>query len=502
MYVKLTEYTEILTWMISLPDKQQLKIGGDLMITILDYMIILVYMGVLIFIGVKSSGKVEDEKDFLIAGGRLGYQLYVPALAAVMIGGGVTFGTVGLGYQYGISGMWLGIMFGVGFFAFGILLPNKLSKLKAFSVVETLGNKYGNSSRFFSGWIMIVYDLMIAVNAIIGTGVMIALLFDVNLSQGILIGGVIVAFYTLLGGMWAVTLTDVVQFWLLMFGIIVLLVPLSISHVGGISAVTSQVDTSFFNITNIGIKQIFSFFLLYVFGVMVGQDVWQRAFTAKDKRIMQKGSFLAGGACIIYAIACAIIGLTASIILPSLDNPQDAISQLITTILPTGLSGLIIAAILAALMSSGSGTLLASSTVAVNDFLIPLSKLLFKKEYSAKQIVLLSRVATLIFSIIAILIAIYLKSILAALDVAYALLSGGVFLPVMAALFWKKVTAKIAFSSMMVSSIVVIVDLIIEGVSSLNSIIYGIIAGGIVMLTGVFISKSTKIDKENYDKVM
>lgn len=251
------------------------------MVSNLDYIIVLAYLGYLIWIGIKSAGKIKNQEDFLVAGNRLNYSLYVPSMAAVMIGGGVTFGTVGLSYQYGISGIWLGGMFGIGFFAFGILLPKKLSQLKVFSVSELLGNKYGDSSRFLSGAVMIIYDLMIAVNAIIGTGVILATLFKFNLSTGIIIGGLVVVLYTVLGGMWAVTLTDVVQYWILMIGIVLLLMPFGIQHVGGFSALTNKVDPSFLSFTSIGTKQIISFLFLYLFGVMIGQDVWQRAFTAK-----------------------------------------------------------------------------------------------------------------------------------------------------------------------------------------------------------------------------
>lgn len=471
------------------------------MVSNLDYIIVLAYLGYLIWIGIKSAGKIKNQEDFLVAGNRLNYSLYVPSMAAVMIGGGVTFGTVGLSYQYGISGIWLGGMFGIGFFAFGILLPKKLSQLKVFSVSELLGNKYGDSSRFLSGAVMIIYDLMIAVNAIIGTGVILATLFKFNLSTGIIIGGLVVVLYTVLGGMWAVTLTDVVQYWILMIGIVLLLMPFGIQHVGGFSALTNKVDPSFLSFTSIGTKQIISFLFLYLFGVMIGQDVWQRAFTAKNKTVMQKGAFLAGFSCVIYAIACALIGITASIVLPSLDDPQDALSELIQTILPVGLSGLTIAAILAALMSSASGTLLASSTVMVNDYVMPISKLVFNKEYHNKQIIGVTRIVTVLLSIVALFIALYLKSILAALDLAYALLSGGIFLPVMAALFWKRVSAKTALFSMIGSSALVVIGIIIEGLSSYNPIIYGLIGGGVIMLAGIFISKPNDHAKGDYTEV-
>ncbi|MBU8878583.1 sodium:solute symporter [Bacillus sp. FJAT-29790] len=462
------------------------------MITNLDYIVILIYIGILVGIGIFSVRKIEDENDFLVAGRRLSYNLYVPALAAVVLGGGSTFGSVALGYQYGISGMWLVFMFGFGIFVIGIFFSKKLSKLKVFSVSEMLGEKYGQSSRLISGWIMIVYDFMITVTANIGMGLMFSAIFDIKLSTAIIIGGLIMLAYTILGGMWAVTLTDVIQFWVLAVGFILILMPLGIYNVGGISGMASKLDPSFFNIANIGGKSIFAFFLMFTFGIIIGQDIWQRVFTAKDEKIMRKGTIIAGVFCVIYGIAGAIIGMVASIVLPRLNDPQTALSELIMTILPTGIVGLVIAAVISALMSTASGTIMATSTIVVNDFLLQT----FKKDFSEKQKVKLTRIVILVVSLLAIGASIYLENLIVALDVAYALLSGSIFLPVIAALFWKRITSKTALISMLISSIVIIVDLSIEGASSLNAIIFGVAAGGIIMLIGAFKTKPIEIPAE------
>src|SRR5699024_1492002 len=112
----------------------------------------------------------------------------------------------------------------------------------------------------------------------------------------------------------------------------------------------------------------------------------------------------------------------------------------------------------------------------------------------------LTRIVTVILSIVAFIIALYLKSILAALDLAYALLSGGIFLPVMAALFWKRVSAKTALTSMIVSSAFVIGGIIVEGLSSYNPIVYGLISGGLIMIIGVLISKPNDNASDIYNQ--
>lgn len=461
--------------------------------TSLDLIIILFYFIMLIGVGVYSSKKIGNESDYLVAGRRLGYGLYVPAMTAVVLGGASTFGSTKLGYQYGISGLWLVGMIGLGILGMGVLFAKKLSKLSIFSVSELLGNRFGDSCRYISGLVMAVYDIMVAVTAVVAIGVMFSALFDWSSTTAILVGGLIVVFYTMLGGMWAVTLTDVIQFWIMFIGLIVILLPLGIFHAGGATELANKVSPEFLSLTNIGGKAIFAYFLLFFFGMMIGQDIWQRAFTAKNEKILRKGTIYAGLLCIVYGIACAAIGMVASVVVPGLSDPQQALPQLVMKIMPTGLIGLLVAAVSSAVMSTASGTIMASSTIIVNDFILYKTS----KARTEKEKIKLTRIVTFIVGCIAILISLVLQDIIVALDVAYALLSGSIFIPVIAALFWKKVSARVALASMGISAIVVIIDLIIEGVSSLNAIIWGIVACAIVMGVGTLLQgKNTTIIEE------
>ncbi|MFC7395437.1 sodium:solute symporter family transporter [Scopulibacillus cellulosilyticus] len=460
-------------------------------LTDFDFVIIFAYFAVLIGVGVFSSRRIKSKSDFLVAGKRLGYGLYVPAMSAVVLGGASTFGSTALGYQYGISGMWLVGMIGLGILGMGIFFSKKLSDLNVFSVSELLATRFGKSSRLYSALIMAVYDMMVAVVAIIAMGEMFSSMFHWNKVISIIIGGAIVIFYTMLGGMWAVTLTDVIQFWVMTIGLLLILLPLSIFHAGGIESAVHHLKPGALDVTRIGGKAVFSYFLLYFFGMMIGQDVWQRAFTSKNKSVMRNGTVMAGLYCIIYGIAGAVIGMMASLLLPHLHDPQKALPDLILNILPTGLIGLVIAAIASAIMSTASGTIMASSTIIVNDFILPFRK---SKTGDLKEVKLV-RLMNLIVGAVAILIAAALQNVVDALNVAYALLTGSILLPVIAALFWKSVSKKVIMASMVISSLIVVLDLIIEGISSLNPIIYGLISGIIVMIIGVlFVKKDVKED--------
>ncbi|MFC0612011.1 sodium:solute symporter [Scopulibacillus daqui] len=455
-------------------------------LTNFDFVIIFAYFTVLISVGVLSSRKIKSKSDFLVAGKRLGYGLYVPAMSAVVLGGASTFGSTALGYQYGISGMWLVGMIGFGILGMGIFFSNRLSDLNIVSVSELLAKRFGKSSRLYSALIMAVYDMMVAVVAIIAMGEMFSSMFHWSNVMSIITGGAIVVFYTMLGGMWAVTLTDVIQFWVMTIGLLLILLPLSIFHAGGFDNAVHHLKPGALDITGIGGKAIFSYFLLYFFGMMIGQDVWQRALTSKNKSVMRKGTIMAGLYCIIYGISGAVIGMMASILLPSLHDPQKALPDLIQNILPTGLLGLVIAAIASAIMSTASGTIMASSTIIVNDFILPFSR---SKKDDLKEIKCV-RLMNLLVGAAAILIAAALQNVVDALNVAYALLTGSILLPVIAALFWKGISKKVVMASMVASSAVVVLDLMIEGISSLNPIIYGLISGILVMTIGILLVKS------------
>ena len=462
------------------------------MVSGIDVFVMLLYLAVLAAIGFASIRSVHNHRDFLVAGGRLGYGLYVPAMAAVVLGGASTLGGSGLGYTYGISGMWLVLMIGLGIIGMGVLFAKPLSRVQVYSVSELLGQRFGPGSRTISAVIMAVYDLMVCVTGVIAMGIVLSTLFGLSDTEAIILGGCVVLLYTILGGMWAVTLTDVIQFWVMTVGLIFLLLPIGLYHVGGVGALLEQVDPAQVNLVNLGGDRIFSYFLLYFFGMMIGQDIWQRAFTAKNETVLRKGTIYAGFYCILYAVAGALIGMTASVLLPGLADPQQAIPQLAMHYLPVGLFGLVMAAIASAVMSTASGTIMASATVIVNDLFLPYAK----KEYSDRDKLNLTRLVLLVAGACAIFIAAWLKDIVVALDVAYALLTGSVFIPILAAFFWKKVTARVTLLAMAVSSIVVIADLILEGLASLNAIVLGIAASGITMLIGTWFSSRRSAEEK------
>ncbi|MBM7714099.1 sodium:solute symporter [Siminovitchia sp. FSL H7-0308] len=445
----------------------------------LDVAIMIAYLLLLVIVGIIGSRRAKTSEDYVLAGRNLGFFMYFGCLGAVILGGASTIGSTKLGYEFGISGMWLVVMLGLGIMLLGIFLAKKISNLSVMTISEYLSKRFGVEAGLVSAVIAATYAMMVSVTQVIGMGTILNVLLGWNLTVSMLVGGGVVLFYTILGGMWSVTMTDIVQFIIMTIGVFFIMLPLGLSKAGGWSNLQSQLPDTYFTFTGIGGQEIFQYFLLFALGMVVAQDIWQRILTAKTIKIARAGTVAAGVYSLLYGVAVAIIGMCAFVILPNLEDTQNTFASMAVAILPSGVLGLVIAAVVSALMSTASGTLLASSTLISNDII----KRFFLKNITDDQYLALSRVVTTVIGILTIVCALWIQDVLVALDVAYAVLSGGIFAPVILGLFWKKATAKAAFYAIIASTAVILAGLAIEGITSTAPIIYGIAVSFVVMIT-------------------
>ena len=462
---------------------------------ILDTAVLILYFGVLIVVGIIGVNKAKSEKDFLLAGSRMGYFTHVGCLAAVIIGGAATLGSTTLGYDFGVSGFWFVTMMGVGIASLGIFLVKKITGYEVFTISQLLGKRYGEGTQLISAIVTAIYTLMVVVTQVIGMGSVIHVLLGWSVLTSMLIGGGIVLFYTVLGGMWSITLTDIIQFVVMTIGVFFIMFPYSVNSAGGLATVFTSVPESHLSLTNIGWGKIFQYFLLYAFGLMVSQDIWQRVFTAKNQKVMKSSAISAGIYSLFYGLVLSIVGMCALIILPNLGDSQSAFTSLALTILPPGMLGLVLAAVCSALMSNASGALFASATLITNDII----KVHFKKDMKDKEVIATSRIVTLVLGILAIIFSVWIQDILVALDMAYAILSGAIFVPLVVGLFWKQATSKAAFSAIIASTIVIFITFIIYGITSTLPIIFGVFTG-LVVIVALTLFSTSRVDSDDSEK--
>ena len=435
----------------------------------LDILTIAAYFIAIGAVGWAGVRKATTREDYLVAGRNLGPGLYLGTLSAVVLGGASTIGTVKLGYEHGISAVWLCVSLGAGIMLLSTLLAGPLLKLKLYTVSQVFARRFHPATRVVCAAIMLVYDLLVAVTSVIAIGSVIAVMFGLPFSAAVLIGGGIVVLYSTLGGMWSLTLTDIIQFIIMTVGIMFVLLPGSIGKAGGWESLGAHLPAGYFSLTGIGWQTILLFFMIYFFGILIGQDIWQRVFTARSSRVARYAGLGAGVYCIIYGACGALIGMAGKLIVPKMTNSDGAFAAIASAVLPEGLSGLLAAAALAALMSTASACLLASSTITLEDIL---PSVLRRAQTGLRA----SRLVTLLMGVAMLLLALLVRDVLAALTIAYNLLVGGLLVPLAGAIFFRRATSAGAICGMAAGSLTAIGFMAVEGLDGISPIYGGLLA--------------------------
>src|SRR5580692_5093642 len=231
--------------------------------TQIDLLIVAAYMIGIVAVGFWARRKITSQEEFLVAGRSVGPLLYSGTLAAIVLGGASTVGGVKLGYQYGLSGMWFVFMFGLGILVLSVVLVPRILNLNLYTVPELLERRYSASARIAGGFVMVGYDFMVAVTATIAVGSVMEVIVGIPRTQAILLSSAVMVAYSVFGGMWSLTVTDIVQFVIKTVGILFILLPAALLHAGGLGAMQQHVPAGFFSPTHIGGAKIFSFFILY-----------------------------------------------------------------------------------------------------------------------------------------------------------------------------------------------------------------------------------------------
>ncbi|MFC7305410.1 sodium:solute symporter [Streptomyces monticola] len=462
-----------------------------------DYAVIVVYLAAMLAMGWWGMRRAKSKSEFLVAGRRLGPWMYSGTMAAIVLGGASTIGGVGLGYQYGLSGAWMVFTIGLGLLALSVFFSARIARLKVYTVSEMLDLRYGGRAGIISGVVMWVYTLMLAVTSTIAYASIFDVLFGLDRTVAIILGGSVVVAYSTLGGMWSITLTDMVQFVVKTIGVLLLLLPIAVVKAGGFAEMKAQLPTGYFDPLGIGGETIFTYVLIYTFGMLIGQDIWQRVFTARSDRTARWGGTVAGTYCLAYAVAGAVIGTAAKVLYPKLPSSDDAFATIVKEELPMGVRGLVLAAALAAVMSTSSGALIASATVANNDIWARLRGRVAAaggggdgvRDGGERDEVKGNRAFILIMGVVVIVVAIQLNSVLEGLTVAYDLLVGGLLVPILGGLLWKRGTVYGALAAVGAGGLTVLALMWRHGILANEPVYYGLLAS---LAAYVVVSLTTK----------
>lgn len=432
---------------------------------------IILYLAILIGIGMWSSRKVKGMNDFLVAGRRLPLWMATATLLATWFGAGSSMGVAATVYDSGLGGV-LADPFGasLSLVIAGIFIVGLLRRLKCLTVTDIVERKYGKWAGVYTSlWMLPVYIGWLGAQ-LLGIGTILHVLTGMDPMHGTLVGAAVVLIYTFAGGMWAVTLTDVVQVSLIVLGLF-LIVPGAVEEAGGWNFLAEHIPASDLSIGIAeGASATFNDWIFYIgswitmgLGCTVGQDLVQRSLASRNEKIAVSSAVMSGFFYAAIGLVPITIGFAARFVLAKYGITEQVMggeAQLENQVLPRMaiiilgnlhpiVLTIFLAALISAIMSSADSSLLAGSSLLCNNVIGSIWPRL-----SDRKLLWFTRVATVLLTLIALYFAFRVESIYVLMTSSWASQLVVVFLPVVTALYLPKATKNAAWAAMAVSTAV------------------------------------------------
>lgn len=337
----------------------------------LDYLVIALFSLIILGAGLSFSGSGRSMKSYFAAGGSLPWWLSGLSLFMSFFSAGTFVVWGSIAYDLGWVAITIQWMMALGGFFIGFFIAPRWRKTGVLTVGEFLGNRFGNPLKRF-------YSYLFLLLSFVTTGAFlypVARLFNVSsglsVEISILAIGLLIIGYTTAGGLWAVVITDVLQFVILSAGL-VMVIPLAFQQVGGPGQFLEQVPEGFFNLTHHEYTPVFLFAFLLYNTIFIGGN-WayvQRYTSVSSEQSARKVAWLFGSLYLITPIIWMLPPMIYRIAeggnLVGLEN-EGAFLLMCKKVLPTGLLGLMLGGMIFATASSVTTTLNMSAAVFTND---------------------------------------------------------------------------------------------------------------------------------------
>ena len=424
--------------------------------------IVVLYLLVMLFIGWWSSKRITSNTDFMVAGRRLGPFLMAGTLAATEIGGGSSLGVVQQGMQnHGISAAWYIMTMGFAFVILTFLAP-KFRAATVKTVPEYFRRRYGKSAGLITAIIMLLPLIGLTAGQFIASSVILSTMLGISYKTAVIIVAVVVTIYSIMGGLWSVTLTDFIQVFLIIIGMIIA-VPFAMNLAGGWSNVVANVPAETFDMfKGYSPMAVVSLTIMYVATFTVGQEAVSRYYAARDGKAAKQGSILAAIINFIYAFIPAILGIiTLALINMGKFNAEDfadvgaryALPVLAMEAMPAIICGLLFAGIISATMSSSDSDLLGAGSIFAND----IYRAVLKPDATSEEVMKVTKIVMAIVGVASMFIALFnTSSLVNLLMFCFTLRAAGAFFPYVLGHYWTGASLAGTIASLISGSVVVV----------------------------------------------
>mgnify|MGYP001627201159 CR=1 FL=1 len=449
---------------------------------------VIAYLLVTILIGFWASRRIQSADDFAVAGRKLPFFMSTAALFATWFGSETILGASGEFIEHGLTGV---IEEPIGaalcLLLVGVFYARKIYRSNQITFSDLFKTRFGKRAELISAVVMIPSFFTWIAAQFLALGLIFQVIFGMSLTWGILIGAALVVFYTSLGGMWAVSVTDSVQMTVIIMGLLIVL-GLMISRMNGqdLFAELPESHFSLFDLKKISIWQWFGAWITVGLGSIASQDIFQRVIAAKDERTAVRASLVSGLMYLVIGFVPLFIGLIGSRLYPELYqlHSENFVSALIMYQTPEWIRIVFFGALVSAILSTASGALLAPSTVLAENILKPYIRTV--------SLLAVMRWSVLIMAVISVILAFNNKSIFELVSLASSFGLVSLFLPFTFTLFVAK-TNEFAVIGGMIGGLAAW-GLASWMSTSIPAIFYGLMVSFLFLLIGILFFKSSTYD--------
>jgi SSS family solute:Na+ symporter len=475
---------------------------------------VIIYWVISVGIGLYAATRVHNTKDFAVAGRHLPFYMVTATVFATWFGSETVLGIPATFLKENLHGV-VADPFGASLclILVGLFFAAPLYRMNLLTIGDFYKKRFGRHVEVLTtlaiclsylGWVGAQISALGLVFNVVSGG-------DISVEAGMWIGSTTILVYTLFGGMWAVAITDLLQMVIICIGMLYIGGSIS-AMVGGVGAVVEHAaqagKLSFW--PALDAREMIGFFAAWItmmLGSIPQQDVFQRVQSAKTEKIAVWGSVLGGSLYFLFAFVPMFLAYSATLIDPQMVGElmasDDAkASQLILPRLilrpevPVFAQVMFFGALLSAIKSCASATLLAPSVTFTENILKPMMK-----QMTDRKLLLSMRVVTLTFTILVTFYAMVSKaSIFKMVENAYQVTLVGAFIPLLCGVYWRRATNQGALVSIFMG-VSVWLSVAIFGPDDpfVPAQLAGLIASAIGMVAGSLVKQFVHHDPHVHD---
>lgn len=464
----------------------------------------------LYFIGMLAIGVIamrrggsNSMEGYYLSGRNVGPLVTAMTMQSTSMSGYMFLGAGSLGYTQGYYGFW----YAAGDIGGGVVnlsvLGRRMRKLSqimgALTSIEYLEKRYPSKwvrliAAVLSVSLLGAYVLAQFIAGGKGLELVTGLPYEVALAIAV---GVILA-YTLMGGYGAVAYTDLLQSFVMIIGIVWILIA-TLQEVGGLTAANeaiASIDPTLLSIWGRDLVYegqwgiVLGALLIFSIGYMGWPHVVTRHMAMRNPFHARRAGVYSTLWNLVFVSAPYILGTLAILVLPDLDDPEQAIFALAQNLLPAAVVGIVMAAIMAAIMSTADSILLQTGSIAARD----LYERFINPNMEEKQMVRVSQLIVLLLGTVCGVVAVFEPPAIFSIVVFTTSVLGSAFLPAyVAAVWWRKANTPGALASMIVGSLVAFFwqYLALDGVTGLHPMLVGVVLSSLAMVVASLLTQAS-----------